>query len=115
MNDGQLQAIWIKRTKLGPMDPAETAQLVAGRTDYRGPPRQVTIHAGFHFHLQHRLNPLLGPDVAVASCAMHVRRRVPSASPSFTPRQGRAPTWAGARPNEHPAGDVSPPRADQRP
>ena len=47
MTDGQLQAIWIKRAKLGPMDPAETAQLAAGRgivgNANQGGKRQVTI------------------------------------------------------------------------
>src|SRR5262249_37566540 len=45
--DGQLQAIWIKRAKLGPMDPTQTAQLVAGRgisgNANQGGKRQVTI------------------------------------------------------------------------
>jgi MOSC domain-containing protein YiiM len=47
MNDGQLEAIWIKRMKRGPMDPVERAELVAGRgirgNANQGGPRQVTI------------------------------------------------------------------------
>ncbi len=44
---GRLEAIWIKRAKLGPMDPAEAAELVVGRglvgNANRGGRRQVTI------------------------------------------------------------------------
>lgn len=44
---GKLEAIWIKRVRRGPMDPASTARLVAGRgldgnANQRGK-RQVTI------------------------------------------------------------------------
>lgn len=47
MDNGRLQAIWIKRMKLGPMDPADSATLVAGKgivnnANQRGK-RQVTI------------------------------------------------------------------------
>ena len=44
---GHLERIWIKRMKLGPMDPAERATLVAGRglvgNANQGGKRQVTI------------------------------------------------------------------------
>jgi MOSC domain-containing protein YiiM len=47
MNNGKLQAIWIKRMKLGPMDAADSAGLVAGRglvgNANQGGKRQVTI------------------------------------------------------------------------
>ncbi len=47
MDTGTLQAIWIKRAKRGPMDSAETADLVAGRglvgNADQGRRRQVTI------------------------------------------------------------------------
>jgi MOSC domain-containing protein YiiM len=43
----QVQAIWIKRCKRGPMDPAEQATLVAGRgmvgSSNQGGQRQITI------------------------------------------------------------------------
>ena len=47
MNNGRLQAIWIKRMKLGPMDAANSAALIAGKgivgnANQRGK-RQVTI------------------------------------------------------------------------
>jgi hypothetical protein len=45
--DARLERIWIKRMKLGPMDPAERATLVAGRgivgNANQGGKRQVTI------------------------------------------------------------------------
>jgi MOSC domain-containing protein YiiM len=44
---GQLEAIWIKRAKLGPMDPVESAELVVDRglvgNANQGGRRQVTI------------------------------------------------------------------------
>jgi MOSC domain-containing protein YiiM len=44
---GRLEAIWVKRMKLGPMDPAGEARLVAGRgivgNANQGGRRQVTI------------------------------------------------------------------------
>ena len=47
MDKGQLQAIWIKRMKLGPMDAADSATLVAGKgivsNANQGGKRQVTI------------------------------------------------------------------------
>ncbi|MHC4816653.1 MAG: MOSC domain-containing protein [Planctomycetota bacterium] len=47
---GKLERIWIKRAKLGPMDPAEQATLVAGRglegNANQGGRRQVTILSG---------------------------------------------------------------------
>ena len=47
MNRGKLEAIWIKRMRRGPMDPADSAELKAGRgivgnANQRGK-RQVTI------------------------------------------------------------------------
>jgi MOSC domain-containing protein YiiM len=47
MDNGRLQAIWIKRMKLGPMDAADSAALIAGKgivgnANQRGK-RQVTI------------------------------------------------------------------------
>jgi MOSC domain-containing protein YiiM len=47
MEDGRLQAIWIKRMKRGPMDATDSAQLIAGRgikgNANQGGRRQVTI------------------------------------------------------------------------
>jgi MOSC domain-containing protein YiiM len=47
MNEGKLQAIWIKRVRRQPMDPADSAQLVAGRgivgNSDQGGLRQVTV------------------------------------------------------------------------
>src|SRR5262249_26261474 len=47
MTTGKLQAIWIKRMKLGPMDPADVAELAAGRgivgNADQGSKRQVTL------------------------------------------------------------------------
>ncbi len=47
MDKGKLEAIWIKRMKLGPMDPVEAADLVAGSgiagNANQGGRRQVTI------------------------------------------------------------------------
>jgi MOSC domain-containing protein YiiM len=47
MEPAQLQAIWIKRCKRGPMDPADSAALVAGRglvgNANQGGKRQVTL------------------------------------------------------------------------
>lgn len=47
MDDGVLAAIWIKRAHRGPMDPAEVAELVAGRgivgNADQGRRRQVTL------------------------------------------------------------------------
>lgn len=44
---GEIVAIWIKRAKRGPMDPADSAQLVAGRgirgNANQGGRRQITI------------------------------------------------------------------------
>src|SRR5262245_44525990 len=45
--EGRLEAIWVKRARLGPMDPAPSAELVAGRgivgNANQGGKRQVTI------------------------------------------------------------------------
>ena len=47
MNDGRLEAIWIKRMKRGPMDPVAEANLLAGRgivgNANQGGKRQVTV------------------------------------------------------------------------
>ena len=47
MENGQLQAIWLKRMRFGPMDPKPSAELVAGRgivgNANQGGKRQVTI------------------------------------------------------------------------
>lgn len=47
MPTGSLQAIWIKRAKGGPMDPAQSAEMIAGRglagNANQGGRRQVTI------------------------------------------------------------------------
>jgi MOSC domain-containing protein YiiM len=47
MDSGRLQAIWIKRMRRGPMDPAPSAKLIAGRgivgNANQGGKRQVTI------------------------------------------------------------------------
>ena len=47
MENGQLQAIWVKRMRFGPMDPKPSAELVAGRgivgNADQGRKRQVTI------------------------------------------------------------------------
>ena len=47
MNDGRLEAIWIKRMKRGPMDPVAEAELLAGRgivgNANQGGKRQVTL------------------------------------------------------------------------
>lgn len=51
---GRLAAIWIKRAKLGPMDPAERAVLVAGHglvgNADQGRRRQVTLIAADRWH-----------------------------------------------------------------
>lgn len=47
MNEGRIEAIWVKRMKRGPMDPVSLARLVAGRgiagNANQGGRRQVTI------------------------------------------------------------------------
>lgn len=47
MNNGRLEAIWIKRMKRGPMDPVDEAQLLAGHgivgNANQGGKRQVTL------------------------------------------------------------------------
>ena len=47
MNEGKVEAIWVKRMKRGPMDPVSLARLVAGRgivgNANQGGRRQVTI------------------------------------------------------------------------
>jgi MOSC domain-containing protein YiiM len=64
MSDSRLEAIWIKRARLGPMDPAPKAALVAGRgivgNANQGGRRQVTIIAREVFD---ELRRSLGPGV----------------------------------------------------
>lgn len=47
MNEGRIEAIWIKRAKSGPMEPVSTAEMIAGRgiagNADQGGRRQVTI------------------------------------------------------------------------
>jgi MOSC domain-containing protein YiiM len=66
MENGRLQAIWIKRMKLGPMDAAESAAFVAGKgivgNANQGGKRQVTIieqeiWQGLMNQLEARLSP----------------------------------------------------------
>jgi MOSC domain-containing protein YiiM len=63
---GRLEAIWIKRMRRGPMDPAERARLVAGRgiegNANQGGRRQVTliereVWDGLMERLQHWVDP----------------------------------------------------------
>jgi MOSC domain-containing protein YiiM len=66
IDHGRLQAIWIKRMKRGPMDPAGSAQLVAGRgivgNSNQGGRRQVTlIEQEVWEGLMNRLNASLPP------------------------------------------------------
>jgi MOSC domain-containing protein YiiM len=64
MSDSRLEAIWIKRARLGPMDPAPKAALVAGRgivgNANQGGRRQVTIIAREVFD---ELRRSVGPGV----------------------------------------------------
>ena len=66
MPDARLEAIWIKRFKRGPMDPAETARLVAGRgledNADQGRRRQVTLmEAEVWDALRRDFNPAADP------------------------------------------------------
>ena len=64
MADGRVAAIWVKRCKRGPMDPASRAVLVAGKgivgNADQGGKRQVTIISGEVFD---DLRDALGPDL----------------------------------------------------
>jgi MOSC domain-containing protein YiiM len=66
MPTSRLEAIWIKRARLGPMDPAPKAALVAGRgivgNANQGGRRQVTIIAREVFdELRRKLGPGVEP------------------------------------------------------
>jgi MOSC domain-containing protein YiiM len=72
MADGQLDAIWVKRSTRGPMAPAGRATLVAGKgivgNADQGGKRQVTIIAGEVFDaLRQELGPALDPAMRRAN------------------------------------------------
>lgn len=72
MAGGQLEAIWVKRSKRGPMDPATQATLVAGQgivgNANQGGKRQVTIISGEVFDaLRDELGPALDPSMRRAN------------------------------------------------
>jgi MOSC domain-containing protein YiiM len=67
MNNGTVQAIWIKRMKRGPMDAVDSATLVAGRglqgNANQGGRRQVTIIAQERWQeLMQQLNADISPS-----------------------------------------------------
>src|SRR5262245_15160974 len=67
MNKGQLQKIWIKRMKRGPMDSVESARIVAGLglvgNANQGGRRQITlIEAEVWLHLMEQLGAVLSPS-----------------------------------------------------
>jgi MOSC domain-containing protein YiiM len=70
--NGQLRAIWIKRMKRGPMDPVESAELVAGRglvgNANQGGRRQVTVidEGRWQAHME-RLGASLPPSTRRAN------------------------------------------------
>ena len=87
MNKGKLQAIWIKRMKLGPMDAAEKASLVAAKgivgNANQGGKRQVTIiEQEIWQELMTRLGAELSPSARRANlmiegvCLAHSRGRI---------------------------------------
>ena len=53
MDSGRLERIWIKRAKRGPMDPVESARVIAGRglvgNANQGGKRQVTLLSAEHW------------------------------------------------------------------
>jgi MOSC domain-containing protein YiiM len=70
--NGTLEAIWIKRARRGPMDPAPTASLVAGRgiehNADQGGKRQVTIISADVFdELRRSLGPQVNPAMRRAN------------------------------------------------
>ena len=72
MTDAHLRAIWVKRMKRGPMDPASSADLVAGRgivgNADQGRRRQVTlIEEEVWADLMRRLGGTLDPSVRRAN------------------------------------------------
>jgi len=72
MAAGRLDAIWVKRFKGGPMDPAPRAALTAGKgiggNANQGGKRQVTIIAGEVFDaLRRELGPALDPAMRRAN------------------------------------------------
>jgi MOSC domain-containing protein YiiM len=69
---GRVEAIWIKRAKLGPMDPATRATLVEGRglagNDNQGGTRQVTVIEKEVFdQLERTLDPAVEPSMRRAN------------------------------------------------
>jgi MOSC domain-containing protein YiiM len=72
MKEGKLEAIWIKRMRRGPMDPARSAKLVAGRgivgNANQGGKRQVTIIEQEVWHeLMNQLGGSLPPSARRAN------------------------------------------------
>jgi MOSC domain-containing protein YiiM len=72
MPDGRLDAIWVKRFKGGPMDPAPRASVTAGKgiagNANQGGKRQVTIIAGEVFDaLREELGPAVDPAMRRAN------------------------------------------------
>jgi MOSC domain-containing protein YiiM len=72
MNNGTVQAIWIKRMKRGPMDAVDAAKLIAGRglqgNANQGGRRQVTIIAQERWQeLMQQLNAELSPSARRAN------------------------------------------------
>jgi MOSC domain-containing protein YiiM len=81
--EGKLQVIWIKRMKRGPMDPVETADLVAGRgivgNANQGGHRQVTlIEREIWEDLMERLGGTLPPSTRRANLLVSGIRLVQS-------------------------------------
>ena len=86
-NEGQLVAIWIKRFKRGPMDPVDSAELIAARgiagNANQGGKRQVTIIEQEVWDLlMYQLQESLSPTVRRANlmvrgiCLMNSRGRI---------------------------------------
>jgi MOSC domain-containing protein YiiM len=84
---GRLEAIWIKRAHRGPMDPAESAQLMAGRglvgNADQGRRRQVTLIERERWEqLMHELDSSISPSARRANLMLsgirlaHTRDRI---------------------------------------